>query len=531
MLTLNEPAASLLLKSPSPMNPTFQQPSFSLLHASDVNFSQANDISMTSFPGTFMSSAYSHEMKQFSILQERTKCLEGQVMKLMVENNTLTTAFQCLAASVGLRNIDPCQFDGTSFPQVSMLSKQEDLRPTRESSPLIRFWDREDWEKYLESPEGQKSKRGTLGFLEDKDGNLPSLKTGKAIRKLLRGGWAELVNWQPAPMSWGRLPASGRKFIHDLMENAYPMFKFATNGWKLDYLASTSYPAWQRVHLDENGRWKVKKVKGLKTEDDNNDDDDDDNSTGEVSMKWKAMHHTFKTEGPNKKFKGITPSTSSPTFPSPPPSDMHSSSSEASTKHLPAMHEVSPAGITDGKQDDSLSHDTPSVEISIVQSELETATTTSKISINLLAALALAAHKAREIPLLPPRDASEIPQSSPSATITTESNTRPVLELINATLPAATTFDTLDNNMVDSRSKPNKGSGKAKMRPGPTKNGRNLCAHCWRRQVQSSGSTEEFQRYFNDLTATQRQAYDDEAAALVANSKWDTKTICNGTLH
>ncbi|KAI6018680.1 hypothetical protein BKA83DRAFT_4496163 [Pisolithus microcarpus] len=513
---MNEPAAPLLLKSPSPTNPTFQQPSFSMPHGSDVNFSQAIDMSMTSFPSTFMNSAYSHETKQLSILQERTKCLEGQVMKLTVENSTLRTAFQCLAAAVGLRNIDPCQFDGTAFPQASMSSKQEDLRPTPESSPSIQFWDCEDWEKYLESPEGQTSKRGTLGYLEDKDGNPPSLKTGKAICRLLQGG------------------ASGRKFIHDLMENAYPMFRFATNGWKVDYLASTSYPAWWKVHLDENGRWKVRKVKGLKTEDDddNDDYDDDNDSAGEVSMKQKAMQHAFKTEGPDKKFKGTTPSASSPTLPSPPPSDTHSSSSESFTKHLPpAIHEASPADSTDDKQDASLSHDSPYVEESIMQSKLDSAATTSKISINPLAALALAAHKVWEIPLPPPHDASEMPQSSPTATIATESSTRPVLEPINVTLPAATISITLDNSTVDSRSKPSKGNGKAKMHPGPTKNGRNLCAHHWRKQVQSSGLTEEFQRYFNDLTAAQQQAYDDEAAALVRNSKWDTKSICNGTLH
>ncbi|KAI6106605.1 hypothetical protein EDD16DRAFT_1520641 [Pisolithus croceorrhizus] len=190
---------------------------------------------------------------------------------------------------------------------------------------------------------------------------------------------------------------------------------------------------------------------------------------------------------------------------------MHSSSSEAYTKHLPpAMHEVSPAGITDGKQDALLPHDTPSVEISVMQSKLETATTTSKISINPLAALTLSAHKGWEIPLLPPHDASEMPQSSPSAMITTESNTRLVLKLIDTTLPAATMSDTLDNNMVDSCSKPNMGNGKAKMHLGPTKNGQ---------QVQSSGLTKEFQRYFNDLTATQQQAYDDEAVALVTNMK------------
>ncbi|KIK16629.1 hypothetical protein PISMIDRAFT_15702 [Pisolithus microcarpus 441] len=88
-----------------------------------------------------------------------------------------------------------------------------------------------------------------------------------------------------------------------------------------------------------------------------------------------------------------------------------------------------------------------------------------------------------------------------------------------------------DNSKVDSVCKSSKGSGKAKMRPGPTKNGRNLCTHRWRKQVQSSRSTEEFQKYYNGLTAIQQKGYDDEAAALVANKNWDTKSICNGTLY
>ncbi|KAI6017724.1 hypothetical protein PISMIDRAFT_15372 [Pisolithus microcarpus 441] len=184
------------------------------------------------------------------------------------------------------------------------------------------------------------------------------------------------------------------------------------------------------------------------------------------------MQHTFKMEGPDKKFKGMTPSTSLPTLPSPPPSDTHLSSSESSTKHLPpAIHEVSPADSTDDKQDASLSHDSPHVEESVMQSKLDSAATISKISINPLAALALAAHKAQEIPLPPPHDASEMLQSSPTATIATESSTRLVLEPTDVTLPAATISVMLDNSMADSRSKPSKGNGKAKMHPGPTKNG------------------------------------------------------------
>lgn len=250
---------------------------------------------MTSFP-TFMNGAYSHESKQVTVLQ-------GHVMKLTVENNTLRMAFQYLASAVGLRDLDPCHVDSTTFPQASTSPKPkaEVAPPTPNDFPSIRFWDREDWEKYLESPEGQTSKRGTMGFLEDKDGNPPSRETAKAIRKLLRGGWVELVHRELAPPSWGRLSASARQFIHSLMESSYPDFKLANNGWKLDYLASTTYPAWRKGTLDDNGKWKQKKGKGLKIEDDDNDNEDD--STDEVGMKRKAL--VIKSEaGPGKRLKG-----------------------------------------------------------------------------------------------------------------------------------------------------------------------------------------------------------------------------------
>jgi len=107
------------------------------------------------------------------------------------------------------------------------------------------------------------------------------------------------VKEESVPQSWGRLTASGHAFFHKFMENVFPMFKLANNGWKLDYLAATSYPAWRKRKLDENCRWK-EKGKGVKVEDDNNDNDDDDDS--EVGMKRKGLH--CKSEGLEKKFKG-----------------------------------------------------------------------------------------------------------------------------------------------------------------------------------------------------------------------------------
>ena len=201
--------------------------------------------------------------------------------------------------------MDPCQVDGsTSFTHPSTSSKSEDeveyqLPATPKNYPAIRFWDRQDWEEYLDSPEGQKSKRGTLGYLEDKNGNAPSIKIAKEIQKAVRRGWAQLVKEQSAPQSWGRLTASGHTFFHNFMEKVFPMFKLTNNGWKLDHLASTTYLAWRKRKLDENGRWK-EKGKGIEVEDDN----DDDNDSDEVGMK-RGRALACKSEIPEKKFKGV----------------------------------------------------------------------------------------------------------------------------------------------------------------------------------------------------------------------------------
>ncbi|KIK14677.1 hypothetical protein PISMIDRAFT_17120 [Pisolithus microcarpus 441] len=49
--------------------------------------------------------------------------------------------------------------------------------------------------------------------------------------------------------------------------------------------------------------------------------------------------------------------------------------------------------------------------------------------------------------------------------------------------------------------------------------------------IQSNGLTEEFQKYYTSLTSAQRQAYDDEAAALASGNNWHMKTISSGPLH
>ncbi|KAI6097305.1 hypothetical protein EDD16DRAFT_1770806 [Pisolithus croceorrhizus] len=335
---------------------------------------------MTSFP-TFMNGAYSHELRQIN-LQECTKLLEGHIIKLTMENNALRMAFQCLAGAIGLCDMDPCQFDGKSLTQISTL-----LKLKAEPAPPAPNWD-----KYLELPEGQMSNQGTMGYLEDKDGNPPSCKTEKAICKVLCGGWVELL-------------------IHGLMEKAFPDFKFTNNGWKVDYLASMTYPAWQKGMLDDNA-------------------------------------HDGKT---------------------------------------PSLF----AGALCNHEKKTIQHDT--------------IMTTSVISIDPLTTLTLAASKVQDILLL---NTTQELRSNLIDPDNVTSNAMSVLKLESAVLPAVTLalsmIPTVVNNTASaSVNKSAKGSGKAKMCPGPAKNGHNLCAHCWCKQAQSSGSTEEFQKYYNGLTFAQ----------------------------
>ncbi|KAI6096280.1 hypothetical protein EDD16DRAFT_1720035 [Pisolithus croceorrhizus] len=345
LLTSNEPNGSFPTSSSS-MNPTFQPP-FPLPPIPDMTFSQANEVSMTSFP-MFMNGTYSHDLKQLSLLQECTKLLEGQVMKLVLENTTLRTTFQYLAGAIGLHDVDPCQVDGTSFLQAST-----SLKLKVEPAPMTPN----------DYPLGQTSKQGTMGFLEDKDSKPPSCETVKAICRLLHGGWVELVHQELAPPS------------------AYPNFKLANNGWKLDYLASITYPAWWKGTLDDNSKWKQKKGKWPKIE-----DEDENDSTDEVGMKWKGV--AFKSEGgPWKHFKGEHKEEDDP------PSDKSTTSFEASTTLLSALMCTSPTN-TDHNVEAPPSLSSPlcdQVEESI-QCDLDT--DPNAVSINQLTALALAASKA-----------------------------------------------------------------------------------------------------------------------------------------
>ncbi|KAG1809524.1 hypothetical protein EV424DRAFT_1349950 [Suillus variegatus] len=53
-------------------------------------------------------------------------------------------------------------------------------------------------------------------------------------------------------MCWSNLTALGTDLMNSIMEKTHPIFRLANNGWKLHYLAMSSYPSWRRNNI-ENG--------------------------------------------------------------------------------------------------------------------------------------------------------------------------------------------------------------------------------------------------------------------------------------
>ncbi|KAG2746614.1 hypothetical protein P692DRAFT_201807078 [Suillus brevipes Sb2] len=74
----------------------------------------------------------------------------------------------------------------------------------------------------------------------------------------------------------------------------------------------------------------------------------------------------------------------------------------------------------------------------------------------------------------------------------------------------------------------------SKMRPGATKNGRNLCALRWLNKINKNGTTDEFKLYFNGLSPAQQKQYQTEADDLISASSWNKASdsaVVDGALH
>ena len=88
------------------------------------------------------------------------------------------------------------------------------------------------------------------------------------------------------------------------------------------------------------------------------------------------------------------------------------------------------------------------------------------------AGLALAASKAQDIPPPPPPLPDSTSRAQASQDGSAIETATPILELVDAVLPAVPKTATPDDTQTALVGKSTKGGGKAKMHPSPTKNGR-----------------------------------------------------------
>ncbi|KAG1735429.1 hypothetical protein EDB19DRAFT_1830268 [Suillus lakei] len=514
--------------------------------------------------------AYMQDNSQMMALQDRCKALEIQVIKLTTERDAFQSILQQLASALQ-QSGNPLTFDPT-FPAQLGYSSNDTNRPTPQTHPKIRFWNQIDYIEWLDTSMGRLSHRGKLGYLEDENGGPIAATMVKGIRKALRAGWCELTNRKLAPKTWGVLSASGRKLIHTLMEDAYPLLKFADNGWKLEYLASTSYSAWRRTYLTDDGNWKSK------NHDNEDEDESDDRNAGDsqtLSLKGKKRKKakfSIKSKVPQKKMKVDSESAGTqtlvvsplPSSSSPTPSAAMALTSLTPDLPTPDPPTPSPMALTSLTPE----HPTPSAMAPtstmladppmlppmhlrhqlhhpnfcqlllhcFLSSSALTQTATRKISLqsflgslhrhihinvvvaNPLAALALAASKV-QLPPLPFGPTPPILPPTPNGAdseLTTQNH---------AGLSTADDARTSKTTTVSTKS-----GTKGKMRPSGTKNGRNLCAQRWLKRLKTNGTTEEFCAYYGDLMPAQRKLYDDESASLVANKSWN-KTAFDGTMY
>ena len=189
-------------------------------------------------------------MRELHSLRERVRILELENTRVVVERDTLRYVyfFPCRMLKVFFflfREVLNHK-GGVIDPALS------GTRPTSDTHPSIKFWTNKDYDTWLDTAEAQILQR-EVAYLEKENGKPVSREKVKAIRACMRSAWIELARSHRAPQVWGELDATGRKFFHSFVEEAYPLFKCAQGGWKLDKLARMNYPAWKGEHLDKTG--------------------------------------------------------------------------------------------------------------------------------------------------------------------------------------------------------------------------------------------------------------------------------------
>ncbi|KAG1760016.1 hypothetical protein EDD22DRAFT_848810 [Suillus occidentalis] len=377
----------------------------------------------------FHQGAYMHDHQA---LLECCKALELREIQLTTEHDTIRLMFEHLTSAVQLSKPDPFQLHDSKL---------------------------DNFIEWLDTASSQMTDRRKIPYLKDENGDPVPKKTVKAIRKLLCSGWSELLNQKLAPQPWGKATASARQLIHMLVENAYPLFKFADDGWKLDYLAMTS----------------------VKKEDDdaNNDNNNSNDQTG------KKHRHSMTSVEPkvSSKKNKVIPTSLTPPLSTP--------------AGLPALDIDVPGPLT---------------SLTIAQAGSESRNTPSSPN------LGISCPKSKP-GVTDTKNTTEAIKSTTEPHVDSESTTEHLTNSENTTEPV-TDSDETATSISNASSEPGPIPTPKPLKitlPNPL----NLCAHRWLKQMKTNGTTDEFCIYYGSLSDKQRKEYDNKANTLATKNKWN----------
>ncbi|KAG9312820.1 hypothetical protein JVU11DRAFT_6237 [Chiua virens] len=421
-------------------------------------------------------------------------------------------------------------------------------RPTKETHPHIKFWTLAAYHEWLLKPEAQSGVFGKEPYLEEENGDPVSDHRLSDIRERIRKGWAELVNIGRAPAVWGELDQTGRDTFHKCVEEKFPLFKCAENGWKLERIARLSYSAWHGHHVGEDGKWlkpadKKKRKSELK-------------GKGKASKKFKAdpkekLESLLLDAIPFDTNSGAGPSTDTNAtdelstvdttkFTDENTLDRNPFEGEDSALDLYNTNSVGNSAIDNIPIDPTLD----SFNSSAVNTNSPTLNSRNSSAVNMnspapdevntnlggtnTSDLDIVVHKNtfNELAKVAAGFGIMLPDSTSTSEATNATNTI-------AAGSSKSTGHHAGTSKGGKRGGTSKGEKKpAKIRSGPARNGRNLCILRWLHSFKetTNGTTAEFNEYYNSLSKEQHEAYNKEAKNLVARNGWD-KDVNLGVLH
>ncbi|KAG2062346.1 hypothetical protein BDR06DRAFT_1027887 [Suillus hirtellus] len=421
-------------------------------------------------------------MQDNQALHECCKALELREIQLTTECDTIKLMFEHLASAVQLSKPDSFKLHDL---KAIILTSPGSSHPTCKQYPKIWFWSQDNFISWLDTASSQTTDCRKIPYLKDENGDPVPENTVKAICKLLQGGWSELLNQKIAPQSLGE----GNCFCETAYTHAdgrhIPIFKFADDGWKLDYLTTTSYPSWCHNNLDNS----------VKKEDDDDNDNNDTNSNEQTALPVPVV------DVPVPVPSLIITQTDSEKENTPSSPNLNSADTTE-----PIKNTIGPLATTENTTK-------PLVNTNNTTKPLPNTENTTKPLVDTKnTAKPLIDLDETVITVL--SNASSKPQSTPASKPLriTLPNPLSVLALAAAkvNIPPSPPAE-LD------KEKPSKTSSKGKMCPSPKHNGQNLCAHHWLKQIKTNGTMDEFCVYYGSLNKEQRKEYDNKVNTLVSN--------------